>query len=446
MRAALALALGAILLQTPASRPGVEFHHFHVVVDDPADAMRRAAAGVSGAARTILQGHGPGVRMDGRYLVFDRTPAAGADAPVTTTLSRQDAVSAYAEGVQWALERGLDVAPATGDALRQFASARTDWPIAAVAFAAEDLSALRAHLTARGVEPAAVRDEVLRYTLPSGLTVEFTPHTDRQHTYWCPMHPDIRAPGPSSCRLCGMALVPIPPPRVGEYGVDVDLKPRPEGGASGLTLRVSTPDGDQHVTRFVEVHERRLHLFIISRDLSRFAHEHPRLDETGTFVLDAPIEPGAYTIIADFLPEGGTPQMVHRAVVTPGYDGPLFAPPPRLDVTPREVTVGELRVRVKTGEVTALRPASMTFEIVDRARGTPVVDLQPYLGAAAHLLIVTPDLTIALHGHPEEGFGSGPEVSFDPVLPVPGVYKMWLQFQRAGQVMTVPFVIEAAPW
>ncbi len=71
-----------------------------------------------------------------------------------------------------------------------------------------------------------------------------------------------------------------------------------------------------------------------------------------------------------------------------------------------------------------------------------MTDLEPYLGASAHLLIVSVDLTEAIHGHPQ-GEGSGPVLSFAPLIPQPGPYKLWIQFQRGGRVSTASFVIEA---
>ena len=38
--------------------------------------------------------------------------------------------------------------------------------------------------------------------------------TDRPDAFWCPMHPDVRSPDAETCHLCGMALVPIPPPKL----------------------------------------------------------------------------------------------------------------------------------------------------------------------------------------------------------------------------------------
>jgi hypothetical protein len=61
------------------------------------------------------------------------------------------------------------------------------------------------------------------------------------------------------------------------------------------------------------------------------------------------------------------------------------------------------------------------------------------------LLIVSRDLTEAIHSHPEEAATVGPSVSFHPLLPSPGDYKLWIQVQRAGQVITRAFDFTVTP-
>jgi hypothetical protein len=67
--------------------------------------------------------------------------------------------------------------------------------------------------------------------------------------------------------------------------------------------------------------------------------------------------------------------------------------------------------------------------------------MEPYLGASGHLLIVSSDLTKAIHAHPEATSGSGPDVAYRALFPVAGMYKLWIQVQRRGRVSTAPFVI-----
>lgn len=389
----LGLAMSAAQLPT-----GLRFHHIHIGVADPAAAMNEAADRLQGE-RLILQGHGPAVRAGSAYLVFDR----------------MDSTSAGPR-------------------------------IAAVAFASADLQFTLESLRAKGIDPVERTSDTARYRVSPELYVEIVSETDRPDTHWCPMHPAARAPGASTCPICRMDMVPIPAPRVGEYVLDVVTTHAPrKGGAIGLRLIVRDRHDGSAITNFVEVHERSFHLFIVSRDLKTFVHAHPEQRDGGVFVLEQALEPGEYMLIADFLPAGGTPQVVHRAIVTPGHTGPLFNDPPKLAVSPAEQTIDGLRVKLVATDVTALRPASLRFVVSDATTGAEVRDLEPYLGASGHLLIVNGSLTSALHGHPTGTQTAGPEILFDPVLPKAGMYKLWLQFQRKGRIVTVPFVIEVAP-
>jgi len=56
-----------------------------------------------------------------------------------------------------------------------------------------------------------------------------------------------------------------------------------------------------------------------------------------------------------------------------------------------------------------------------------------------------------VHSHPFEGPESditrgsgGPNVTFEGYMPRPGRYRAWSQFQRKGQVITVPFTLNVS--
>jgi hypothetical protein len=57
------------------------------------------------------------------------------------------------------------------------------------------------------------------------------------------------------------------------------------------------------------------------------------------------------------------------------------------------------------------------------------------------MLVVRADLGDAVHAHPEEIGTTGPTVTFHPLMPAEGDYKIWIQVQRGGRVLTAPFVI-----
>jgi len=410
----------------------LRFHHLHYVVDDPGAQLRPASDALQGA-RTIVPGLGVGVRVDREYLLFAR-----ATSETPRRRRSRSAADVYADAVRWLTRQGFDVRPAQLQDTQVSRSLPRE-PVDHVAFAADDLARTIAALKVRAHTSS---DVAATFKTASGGMVEVVQDTDRPDAYWCPMHPGLRSPAMGKCPLCGMPLVAIPPQRSGEYRVEAELLPRSDGGASRVRLAVRDPESDALVSGFVDLHERPFHLFVISRDLEQFAHVHPVQDASGVFELDHPLAPGIYLLIADFLPTGGTSQLVHRMVVTPGYRGPLFALPPALAVGASEQVVSGVRIRMMVESPAPRRPMPIRFEIADASSGAPVTDLEPFLGAPGHLLIVDNGLTTAIHGHPEGRVAAAATVTFAPVLPASGRYKLWVQFQRRGAVITAPFVID----
>jgi hypothetical protein len=146
-------------------------------------------------------------------------------------------------------------------------------------------------------------------------------------------------------------------------------------------------------------------------------------------------------VVADFLPQGGSPQLIQRAIMTPGFQPSPTAGPHSLPPLAASVADG-VRGRLESGQITAGQAATLRFTLSHASSGAPVSDLQPYLSAPGHLFLVSADLTFAVHGHPSETSSSGPELSFAMTFPAPGPYKLWLQVQRRGRVITLPFVVE----
>ena len=254
--------------------------------------------------------------------------------------------------------------------------------------------------------------------------------------FWCAMHPDQRSEIPGKCPVCGMAMVQMPPATFATNPVDLRATPTLTGAR--LRIAVKQPRSGTLVRTFAIVHERPMHLFVVGEGLEFFAHEHPVQQPDGVFMLDVTLpRPGSYMAVAEFLPEGGTPQTFQQVFTTGG----AFARParPAIDAAPKIVDGIRISLDASKVQAGAMQPLSVTID--DPATGAPVSDLEPYLGAGAHLLVVSQDLTEAIHGHPAED-GRGPAVTFRPLIPRAGVYKAWIQVQRAGRVSTAAFVID----
>ena len=90
--------------------------------------------------------------------------------------------------------------------------------------------------------------------------------------------------------------------------------------AANFEFVVRDPWKDRPVKKFQVVHEKLFHMFIVSRDLKFFLHDHPIFQEAdGSFRYQATLpKPGMYRILGDFYPDGATPQLVAKTIFLPG--------------------------------------------------------------------------------------------------------------------------------
>ncbi|KAF9108210.1 hypothetical protein BGX30_008661, partial [Mortierella sp. GBA39] len=88
------------------------------------------------------------------------------------------------------------------------------------------------------------------------------------------------------------------------------------------------------------------------------------------------------------------------------------APLPAAPVKPdgeRVKTVDGLQVTLDFDRLAAGQELMLTYTIEDAGTGAPVTDLQPYLGAVGHVVILSEDAEQYLHVHPMDEKGSGPK-------------------------------------
>jgi hypothetical protein len=253
----------------------------------------------------------------------------------------------------------------------------------------------------------------------------------------CPMDRDVRSATPGKCPRCGMTLVAnLPEPT--EYPVDLRVSPPaiPSGQPVNLEFRISDPKTGAPVRKFEIVHEKLFHLFVVSQDLAYFAHLHPEFDGTAFDLQTQLPVPGAYRLLADFYPTGGTPQLVPKTITTAGYAKPLEPGIPHLagDTSPKHGENLTAELKVEPPEPLAGKKTMLFVHL------TPSEGLEPYIGAWAHLLAVSDDLVDTIHDHPFIANG-GPDMQFNIFFPRARMYRVWIQFQRKGVVNTVAFTI-----
>ncbi len=258
-------------------------------------------------------------------------------------------------------------------------------------------------------------------------------HAELPVEFICPMHPDVRSGQPGRCPRCGMDLVANLPDRV-EYPLDLKLTPPGlhPGKELEMAFTVTDPKTGKQVTDFQVIHEKFYHLFVVSQDLQYFVHDHPEKGTDGVFRFKTVLpKAGMYRVLSDFYPLGGTPQLIVKTIVVPGA-----AVTPGVELKPEmsPKNSGNMQVSVTTKpEQPIAGMKTLLFFHLD-----PADELEPYLGAWAHMLAASDDLIDITHDHPYIADG-GPVMQFNMIFPRPRVYRLWVQFQRKGVINTAVF-------
>lgn len=220
-----------------------------------------------------------------------------------------------------------------------------------------------------------------------------------------------------------------------EWMLDSD---QPLGKGSLIRIRISNKG--KPINNFEVTHEKLLHLIVVSKDLSYFNHIHPEYKGKGVFeIVNEFPAGGEYRMIADFKPTNGSSMSRMEWMTIKGKT-----------VRAEAVTVDKNFVKTVNDKKVSLsiepKPKSgqeltLKFTLTDKDTNNPVTDLEPYLGSIGHVVVLSEDGERYLHVHALEDQGSGPVALFETEFPESGVYKIWGQFQKDGQVFTVPYVV-----
>lgn len=244
---------------------------------------------------------------------------------------------------------------------------------------------------------------------------------------------------------------PNRPPKPKPFLVEVEPKPsKPVAGQPAeLRFAIRERDKKEPLTAFDIAHERIFHLMIVRKDLGQFAHEHPEQRKDGTFDLTYtfPTE-GTYHLFADVAPRGKGSQVLMATVeVKAGKTAKATAFTLDTAGAPKPSVVGGMKAVLSFDRPRpeAQTMNTLTVTLTDAKTGTPITDLQPYLGAMGHMVLVHEDGTTYVHSHPDElkaDVGKNGVVPFLARFAKAGRYRCWAQFQRDGEVLTTDFVVE----
>lgn len=210
---------------------------------------------------------------------------------------------------------------------------------------------------------------------------------------------------------------------------------------SHLTIQITNADGNP-VIDFERAHEKRMHLIVVSKDLSYFNHIHPEYRGDRKFEIETSFPAGGeYKIIADFVPKGGASTTLSEWVSVGGQE--KAQKPVQADFNLVK-EVDDKKIELSLSSTKANEDVTLVFNIMDVTTNEGINNLDQYLGAVGHVVILSKNTEQYLHVHPTDEKATGPKAEFMTSFPHSGIYKIWGQFQHDGQVFTVPFVVEVA--
>lgn len=196
-----------------------------------------------------------------------------------------------------------------------------------------------------------------------------------------------------------------------------------------------------------------MHFIIVRKDLQYFQHIHPSFNvASGEFEIPVTFAAdGEYRAFADFTPSmsqvGSDGEKLPVTVYEDIKVGNLSNYKPlSVGSTERIKTYGDYQVTIMPNSSVIVSENNQSFAFEIRKGGQLVTNLETYLGALGHTVVLREGDLQFIHAHatqkvtdPQTG-----KVNFAITFPETGNYKLFSQFQHQGSVLTTDFVISVA--
>jgi hypothetical protein len=234
----------------------------------------------------------------------------------------------------------------------------------------------------------------------------------------------------------------------------LDLSPATVLPGQPVTFRFTPLVRGQTLRDLALVHEHLMHLIVVSSDLTYFDHVHPDIQPDGSLTLAYTFpKAGNYLLFSDITPAGERNQVFRLPVTVQSQpsDAQLLTDLPNLIPSPaaaKQVGDGSMTAELVFQPRTPTAGLHTNFVFRLTKDGRPMNDLEPYIGAMGHCVIISADTGTYLHCHPEQlqtptpADRGGPDISFHTIFPKPGRYKIWGQFKRGDSVFIADFVVD----
>jgi hypothetical protein len=281
---------------------------------------------------------------------------------------------------------------------------------------------------------------------------------DHEHTYACPMHADVTGKEGETCPKCGMKLELVSADKsanTNTYFMAFKAEPAIEAGKSAMLSFTPSIKGNESEMVPLDIqHDKKLHLIVVSKDLSYFDHIHPEFQASGSY--DINVLPkgtnytngkfhnetkfdqgGDYVLFADYVPSGAAHQLerIELNVAGSPYKAQQYTTSKTVSMTDGY----EVSLEPEGGKFFSEGTSHISGIIKKDGKEVPADSFENYLAAKAHVVVISEDTKDYLHVHPEVVDG---RLDLHTTFGKAGIFRGWMQFQTNGQVHTADFVIK----
>ncbi len=297
----------------------------------------------------------------------------------------------------------------------------------------------------------------------SGSSADSTSTTDgHEHAYRCPMNCEKGKTydKPGKCPVCGMNLEHYDGGEDNGLTYKMEFVSDPGQLASGadallrFTPRVVGSDSESVALDLQ--HEKKIHLIVVSEDLSYFEHIHPDFQSDGSYRIkvlgtgkkysdgtghnETRFENGGnYFLFADYKPTGGSHQVEKIPVRVNGSAKPAVTY--SADKLSGQSGKYSVMLTPTEGKLASGQQTHIAGTVMKDGKEVDPSTLENYLGAKAHMVVISVNEKEYLHVHPDV---SGGKFDLHTTFKMPGLYRGWIQFKAEGKVHTIDVTMNVA--
>lgn len=210
-----------------------------------------------------------------------------------------------------------------------------------------------------------------------------------------------------------------------------------KSGTQELSFQLYGADGDSWSDKDLkEAHTKKMHFILVSNDFSDYQHVHPAFSgDVWKVSLNLKDKTG-YQAYVDV----NSNELGAEVLRIPLAVGSVVS---NTKVSQNEKTLTKNNITTTvtgTDNLVVGRENTITFMLTNNGKS---VTPENYLGAKGHVVALSSDPNVFIHGHPSED-ADVKEVHFAFTFASVGTYTLFAQFQVNGKVETYPFTVKVA--